>query len=203
MFALAAAGLLGMGTVAHAGNFDGFSLGIEGQVKSTSTPLKIDFEGESVSFENLGGKHNFIPAISGSYTFVVDPKFLLGIGATYDLGSTDVGSFSYDGETLLSLKEKNKYSIFVTPGYLVNATTLLYAKISYNKMKAVASAEEGSGSLKFSGVGFGAGVKVALTQNVHVYVEAQRVNYSAKTLADVVTFKPSSTIGSVGVAYKF
>ncbi len=207
--ALAAAGLLSIGTVAHAGNFDGFSLGIEGQLKSTSTSMKLD---DFFSMENLGGKHNFIPAISGSYTFAVAPKFLLGIGATYDLGSTDVGDMSVHVDEgyffSTTVKEKNKYSISVTPGYLVNDTTLLYGKISYNKMKSVLSwvdeywEESGSASQKFSGVGFGAGIKVALTKNIHAYTEAQRVNYSAKT-DGFITLKPSSTIGSVGVAYKF
>ncbi len=90
----------------------------------------------------------------------------------------------------------------MTPGYLANDKTLLYAKIGYHKMKGTISGEGGSESLKFSGVGFGAGVKVALTQNVHVYAEAQRVNYSAKKY-DGETYKPSSTIGALGFAYKF
>ncbi len=193
---LAAAGLLGMGTVAHAGNFDGFSLGAENQLKSTSASI-VDDTG---SFENLGGKHDIITVISGSYTFAVAPKFLLGIGATYDLGPTEVGRFGGGVDTLSIIEEKH-YSIFVTPGYLVNDTTLLYAKIAYNSTNFNFSTEVESGSLKFSGVGFGAGIKVALTQNLHVYVETQRVNYSTNT--DVGTFKPSSTIGSIGVSYKF
>ncbi len=104
----AAAGLLSVGTIAHAGNFDGFSLGIEGQLKSTSTSLKYD-DGEeegSGNFDNLGGKHDFIPAISGSYTFAVAPTFLLGIGATTDIGSTDVGGLIVDDETVFKIKEK-------------------------------------------------------------------------------------------------
>ncbi len=202
---LAAAGLLSVSTVAHAGNFDGFSLGIEGQLKSTSTSVKYDDGTDSVNAENLGGKHDFIPVISGSYTEAVGPNFLFGIGATYDLGSTDVGSASIviDSEELaFKVEEKDHYSIFVTLGYLVNDTALLYAKIAHHKMKAELSVDGESESLKFSGVGFGAGVKVALTENVSVYAEAQRVSYSDETLGDF-KFEPSSTIGALGFAYKF
>ncbi len=212
-FALAPAGLLSVSTVDHAGNFDGFSLGLEGHVKSTSTSINVSHGYSSFNFENLGGKHDFIPAISGSYTFAVAPQFLLGIGATYDLLSTDVGGYNIDGRGKTfsaTIKEKNHYSIFVTPGYLVNDTTLLYAKIAYHQMKGELSAEDGSESLKLSGIalgaGFGAGVKLALTQNVSGYAEAQYVDYADKTikLDDVnVKLKPSSTIGALGLAYKF
>jgi opacity protein-like surface antigen len=201
---------------AQASKHEGFYLGADLSMKSTSgeaTGLGVPGY-DSVT---LGGKNNIIPTVNAEYKFALSEKALLGIGLSYDLTKNKMGTSQFagvdDGVAVLAgvkAKEKNRYSIFLKPGYLITNQTELYGILAYHKTKvsydfdAVATdgdvvvTTDGSDSSKHTGMGYGAGVRTELTKNIFGYVEIQQVKYKEKD-----GFKPASTIGSVGVQYKF
>ncbi len=201
---------------AQASKHEGFYLGADIQMKSTSgqaTGLGIP----GYDSVQLGGKNNIIPAINAEYKFALSDKALLGIGISYDLSKTKIGKSQFAGieNDFLVLvgangKEKNHYSLFLKPGYLITNSTELYGILAYHKTKvtydfdAVGSdgevivTNDGSDSSRHNGMGYGAGIRTELTKNIYGYVEVQQVKYKEKD-----GFKPSSNIGSVGIQYKF
>jgi opacity protein-like surface antigen len=201
---------------AQASKHEGLYLGVDLGLKSTSgeaTGLGID----GYDAVRIGGKNNMIPSINAEYKFALNDKALLGVGFTYDMVKTKLGTSQFAGVSdgalaLVGVKgnEKNHYSFFLKPGYLVSPTTEVYGLVSYHKMKvsydydAVATngsnvvAVSGSDSSTHTGFGYGAGVRTELAKNIFGYVQIQQVQYKSKD-----DLKPSSNIGSVGIQYKF
>jgi opacity protein-like surface antigen len=57
-------------------------------------------------------------------------------------------------------------------------------------------------SKRLSGIGYGAGISVMLNKNIFAKAEVQQVSYNSWTYDDD-TMKPSTTIGTIGIGYKF
>jgi opacity protein-like surface antigen len=203
---------------AQASKHEGFYFGADLGFKSTggeATGLGI----EGYDAVQIGGKNSLIPSINAEYKFALSDKALLGVGFTYDISKTKLGTSQfagYDVENDVGVlvgakgKEKNHYSLFLKPGYLVSPTTEVYGLLAYHKMKvtydfdAVASngintiEVSGSDSSKHTGFGYGAGVRTELSKNIYGYVQVQQVKYKSKD-----DFKPSTNVGSIGIQYKF
>jgi len=141
--------------------------------------------------------------LQAGYTAALNDKFVLGVSAVVDLGDTKFGSV---GGT--EFKGKNAYAINFEPGYAVSKNTLLYGVVSYNSIKGEITGE-GAGDLsqKFNGIGYGAGARVKLDNNLYVQIEATTVDYNDKSasqgMGGTITFKPRTTVGSIGIGYKF
>jgi opacity protein-like surface antigen len=212
---------------AQSKNFEGFYLGAAVNLQSTSVDVTnngwsdtgIDGAGAYDS-SRIGGKNNVIPSLDLSYTLAVDSKWLITFGGTYDLsknklGTSHVSSFDAEEETIgiygVKGKQKGHYSIYVAPGYLVTNSTMVYAKFAHHQSKidyevgGIEAASDGSLAVggegfseKYKGMGYGVGLKTQLTDKVFAFAEVQQVTYKSKDNA-----KPSSTIGTIGVQYKF
>lgn len=185
LFSVAATGAL-----AQANPFNGFSAGVD--VSSVGASTAITGEGSA----NLG-QQSVVPTIEAGYTYGVTKEIALGLTATYDLADTKAGSV-----TNFNIKGKNHYSINFKPGYVVGNTTMIYAIIGYNGMKGTVNDNGMSASQNFNGIGAGVGVQVLLDKNIYVKAEAQQITYSSFTDAGV-TIKPSATVGTIGLGYKF
>ena len=132
------------------------------------------------------------------------------LGASYDLSSSEF--FEYrggdsDGSGSLIGEIKDKWSLYLAPGYMIAPKTLFYGKLSIEGGKVfVEGNEDGeateSASKKFNGVGCGAGIRVLAGENVFVGVEVMRTNYSAESIGDANT-STGTTTGSIQIGYSY
>ncbi len=189
---LAAALVVGCASAfAQATPFTGFNAAIGLSFGNSSAKLDSNLGSTSTGEDSVWG------ILSGEYGFAVSPKAVIGVGASIDLGDTKYGNQSALGTTV-SLKAKDKYSVFVAPGYALSNNTLAFVKLGYHHAKG----ELGAQSESFNGFGIGLGVRTMLDKNMFLQLEATRVDYSRK---DVLggSIKPSSTFGTLSVGYHF
>lgn len=220
ILALLVAATFAAPTLAAATDFTGFGAGVELQFKSTEFRLTETYTQTGYSDSEtlyFGGKSNVIGAVNLWYGFNLTPTWVLQVGGTYDLGKTKSPFYAYgdsEGDSYQWGFEESKHgSIYLAPGYRVTPKTLVYGKIAYHRMKGSAGASDGDQwfSKSFSGLGLGAGVSTMLTSNLYAYAEAQHVMYEAETVYTYTNgtqtwtdqFKPTSTIGSIGLGYNF
>ncbi len=196
---LAALGLAVSGAAfADAKSFEGYNAGLNAKMVNSSVELTGAFgNGERIDL----GRDSTLASIQGGYTFAVSPKATLGIQANYTLGDTKFGGLGGDGE----IKGKDAFAVSFEPGYAVSKDALVYGILSYNRIKGEVTGGA-TESKNFSGVGFGAGTRIKLDKNFYVQVEATSVRYSDKAIGEgegSANFKPNSTVGSIGIGYKF
>lgn len=181
---------------AQARNFEGFSLGLNLNAASASSEIS------GVGFFNKNGDTTTTGAIQAAYGFPVGDAFVFGIGASYDFGDLKVGSTSASG-TSYELKGKDRYSVYFEPGLLIANSSMVYAKIGYQGMKGEINFSTGqSSSDDYFGAGYGAGIRTMVNKNVYVQAEFVQMYFDEKTQNGVRT-KPSATVGTIGVGYKF
>lgn len=179
------------GAMAQANPFEGFNAGASISSVGSSTTLTLN--GDSLNL----GQQSMVPTLDIGYTYGVTKEFTLGMSATYDLADTKGGSINN-----LNFKGKNHYSFNLKPGYVVGNSTMVYAILGYNSFKGEASLAGQSSSLNFNGFGAGAGVALLIDKNIYFKLEAQQITYSSKQ-DGALTFKPNSTVGTVGIGYRF
>lgn len=188
-----------------------FSLLTSG-VMAQSTPPVNPFEGASVgvSVSSVGGstdisgtqsanmgQQSVVPTLDAGYAFGVSKEVALGLTGTYDLANTKGGS---SGSA--NLVGKKHWSINFKPGYVVGSSAMLYALVGYNRMEGTLNNNGTSGSSTLNGIGYGLGIEALLDKNVYVKLEGQQVKYISSTMSGL-TYKPSTTIATLGLGYKF
>ena len=150
----------------------------------------------------------------------------MSVGATYDFGkseSENISGTDSGGDTLtLKGKLKDHYSIYLQPTYLINSSTGIFAKASYNFAKAsytLAAVDESySVSENVNGWGYGLGVKSFLNNNLFIQVEGNLTRYdtTSKTLNSItettpgtpdyiydISSKPEVLSATISIGYKF
>ena len=187
--------LIAMPTFAYsqAKNFAGPSAAINFQTIGSEVSISVDGE----QLVDLGKTDNIF-GIDLSYSAPIDNKFLITFGGTYNLNKQDAGTLVEE----IDLEIKNHYSIYLAPTVTVSDNTAVFIKGGYHKMKGEASADGASDSIKFSGWGYGAGIKTMLDKNLFVQAELQYINYDSET-DDGVEFEPKSSAGIISLGYKF
>lgn len=180
---------------AQAHNFGGFSVGLNGNVATTST----EFGNPSGVVKFGEGSQN--GSLQAAYGFVVGSSAVVGLGATYALGDMKGGLFSSSG-TRFELQGKDMYSVYLEPGYALSNSTLIYAKLAYVGIKGEVSGGGSTASENFDGVGYGLGVRAKLDKNLFLQVEFAQTDYNSKDVQGA-SLKPSATIGTVGIGYLF
>lgn len=178
------------GAFAQANQFEGASVGVD--VSSVGASTSVSGNGSA----NMG-QQSVVPTIEAGYTIGVSKDIALGFTATYDLAETKGGSADN-----YNFKGKNHYSINFKPGFVVGSSTMVYALIGYNGMQGTANDRGRTSTQSFNGMGAGFGVQTMVDKNVYVKAEAQQVTYSSSTNSGL-TYKPSETIGTIGLGYKF
>lgn len=204
---------------ALAGNFEGLS--IFGKAGVTSTTIDIDFNdtasgGASGNSDGVG-RSDYFGAVGVDYGFKISDKFVALIGTEMNVNDTDVyKSRDVDGATVSTtkFKQKNSYGVYLAPGYMVNDSTLLYTKFSYNRAKFSAKFTEVNGNVSesgtlsdtFGGFGFGVGARMFVANNVYLNAEWQKIAYDSEKFVDSdgsTKFKPESTVGTIGIGFNF
>ncbi len=196
---------------AQSKEFEGFSAGFG--VSSVGANTKITGQ-DSGNFIDMG-KTSVVPSVDFSYAYVLDSKWLMGVGLSYDLSKTKSGGAQLadgvDTETI-KFEGKNHYSIYLQPTYALSNTTAIFGKIGYHSLKGTETyshtTDDGySVSSRFKGIGYGVGIKTFIDKNVYIQAEAQLIDFKSKTVsyedASSVVYKTKSTVGTVSVGYRF
>ena len=191
------------------GKFNGLSIGLNGLLKSSSIKTTAIFRGESGTFDSVG-QQNLGAGLFADYAFRLSDRALFLVGGTYDLNDSE--SFKISGKgSEARVKEKNHYSLFVAPAYQMSQTSLGYIKLAYHQsqfenINSLTRTELGEAKTRYSkdfnGYGIGLGFRTLIADNFYGNLEVQRVFYGKEDISPA-TFDVSSTIGSLGLSYKF
>ncbi|MDH4479375.1 MAG: outer membrane beta-barrel protein [Rhodoferax sp.] len=177
-------------------NFEGFSVG----ANATSSSVGTDAKGLGVSDKFGDSSENF--GLQAAYGFPMGSNGVLGLGGTYTLADFNAGNIS-SGSTAMKLKGKDMYSLYVEPGFLVNPSTLIFAKAAYISMKGETSIVGSTGgSENFDGLGYGAGVRMSFGKSAFWQFELTQSDYNAKTVS-AINLKPSAFNRTIGVGFRF
>lgn len=187
--------------LADSKNFTGPAIYGELNHSATTVELKSD----DVTLSGVG-KQSISGALGASYGFALSSTSVLLLGGTYDLSNAKFLEISGGGDSVTG-KIKQRWSLFVAPGFVVSPQTLLYGKLSYASGKATLGASGAgidleSSSERFRGVGYGAGIRTQINRNLFAGVEVTRVNYNDKGF-DGVDVGTGTTTGSVQLGYRF
>lgn len=208
LVSVAVAGLVGTASAQSA--FEGFygqvGLGYEStSMKATGGTLNSG-GAYSGSFNNINGANISIGI--GNY-FSITPTFLLGIGAEYSPLSSSKKNYSVTaGGTTTNndqWSKNNSYSIFASPAYAIDKTSLIYGKLGYTGISIKDSPSgESSSNTNYNGYLLGLGYRQVIDGGLYGFVESNYSQYSSK--ADdggTGSTKPKSMNVMLGIGYKF
>ena len=191
------------------GKFNGLSIGLNGLLKSSSIKTTATFRGESGTFDSVG-QQNLGAGLFADYAFRLSDRALFLVGGTYDLTESESFKISGNGSEA-KIKEMKHYSVYMAPAYQISQTSLGYVKLAYHQaefenINSLTRTELGFANARYSkdfnGYGIGLGFRTLITDNFYGNLEVQRVFYGKEDIYPA-TFDVSSTIGSLGLSYKF
>ena len=182
-------GLALVSTASMAANFAGPEAGVSVTMNGGATSYTTNNKDSTLGGSSLGFR------LHGGYGFDIsnDAVVLLGL----DYNATDIAVGKLNG---VSGKISNSWSLSAAPGMLLNDKTLAYVKLSYEAGNLESSGDSDEESI--SGVGYGVGLRTEINKTTFLQTEIKQVNYK-KITSDGVDFTPSTTVGSVGVVFKF
>jgi len=200
MAAMATVAFSAVQAQAQSAAFQGFSVGLNAGVNAADTELTY---GGAV-IDGVGHT-SAVGTLQGAYGWAMGPQSVVSVGATYNLNDADGAEFrNAGGLKVLDYKARDVYSIYVEPGFLLSDKTLAFLSLSYEGATAKG---EGSGYQVRKGIrgaGYGFGMRTALDKNLYFQVAVKHVVYDSERFPnDPTDFKAKSTLGSVGVGYKF
>ena len=202
-------------------NFAGPSIAFGAGYNSMETPLKL-VEDDSGSISNItfgGSKKNFNYLADISYGIEMNKDFAVSLGATYDFSKSEseiISGTDENGDTAsIKGKLKDHYSVYLQPTYLINSSTGIFAKASYNFAKASYTISANTDSLSLSdnvnGWGYGLGIKSFLNNNLFIQAEGSLTKYD-RTSKNIegdsgiiydISSKPEVLSAIISIGYKF
>ena len=220
-------------SVAGAAEFTGFGIDAELQFKATggdSIQRSAGYGTSVFSSSSFGGEHAVAGAVGINYGLQVAPRWIVQLGIKADVTDNEAFSSSSTASTSYStahswtkIDEKRHYSLYVQPGYLIHAGTMIYGKLSYHHMhvdgsngvNAVVGGDRTSvgypiGS-NFKGFGVGFGLQALFSKNMYGYAEINHVRYGQQSIGVPADpgyigswdLKPRTTSGSLGIGWRF
>lgn len=195
-FVCAFTALLSTNVYAQNSVFEGLSVGANTEFKSTT----IELSTTGGSFAGFGQQNTGV-SISADYGVPISYRAILLFGGKIDLTDTTIIKIDGGGSSA-TIKEKNHYSVFLAPSVIINNTTLGYVKLSYDTSDAAIEVSGVSVSEKYSGLGYGAGLRTQYNGRWYANIEAIRVVFNPKSISALET-KTGSTVAAIGLTYKF
>lgn len=124
--------------------------------------------------------------LGGGYNFQIDSRFLLGVGGDWSAFNNVTSDSTYNiesgGMLGIGYKTSNRYSIFVTPSYVIDKDKLAYFKVGYTGQGVTAIDGESGGTLggsaQLSGYALGLGYKQMITHGIYAFGEGNYYGYS-------------------------
>jgi hypothetical protein len=205
----------------QAKNFAGPSIAIGAGYNTLETPIKLveDDGGDISNLTFAGSKQNFNYLADISYGIEMNKDFVMSLGATYDFSKSESEILSGTDETGAAASFKGKlkdhYSVYLQPTYLINSSTGIFAKASYNFAKASYTIISGDDSLSISddvnGWGYGLGIKSFINNNLFIQAEGSLTEYdrtSKNLVGDSgitydISSKPEVLSAIISIGYKF
>jgi opacity protein-like surface antigen len=197
MVVLASPLLISGAALADTKNFQGLSAGLN--LNLVQGGAKLEYDGLTV--DGFGGKQSQSAAIDIAYGIPFGAEGVLTVGIDADLSDTKIFSTT-DPDLDINIKQKNRYGIYFAPGIAITKDALIYGKLGYSKMKGELSSSDGTGSLNFGGVSYGVGTRIMISKTSFFKVEASRYTFGSETTDDA-SIKPSATVGTIGIGFKF
>ena len=196
-------------TFAQTENFTGLSVGAN-FTQTAATHKRTETDSSSVEVFKYGETSSGAN-LQAAYGFKAGDSMVINVGGTYSLNDYKAGGDSSSQNSYDSIgKDKKHYTLYIEPGFVLSDSTLAYGKLAYHNLthevKATSSSTSLNESIKFSNIGFGAGVRTMLSKNTFLQAEMGLVNFTEKSYAlGRATYKeqPKLTYGSLGVGYKF
>jgi len=210
--------LLIASTSANANNFGGFNIAINGSMAGvTADGGRTGDISSGPTSQSSKAKASFgaitpVASIDASYSFVVNPKFVVGLGVDYIPMKADLtvaSSSNVAGSTTLSNSFKGEvdkhYMVYVQPTFSINKDSAFFAKVGYQKadVKLPASVTAGSDSgvvetisnrsPDLEGWSYSLGLKTFLTPQAFVAVEAMYSDYDNISTTTTATTTRGST----------
>jgi len=175
---------------AQSSNFAGLSAAIGANIAYTVTDDTVSSGTKSVSDNDTN------VALQLQYSSALTENFLLGFGATVNMGDLKSGNFGNN-----QTKLKDTYSLYIAPGYAFNSNWLGYAKVAY--LNANAQNAKGD-SIKYdNGWGYGLGAQVKLTPNWFGQFEYMHNDFGEKNFSPTEKVKVKNDVVTLSVGYKF
>ena len=178
-------------------------------MKSSSIKTSGIADGQPGTFDGVG-QQNLGAGLFADYALRVSDRALFLVGGAYDL--TESESFKISGKgSEAKVKEKKHYSVYIAPAYQMSQTSLGYVKLAYHQaefenINSLTRTQLGFANTRYSkdfnGYGIGLGFRTLIADNFYGNLEVQRVFYSRENVSPVA-FDADSTIGSLGISYKF
>ena len=169
-----------------------------------------------------GGRSVFFGSIAAGWDWNPSGPFVLGFSLFADLGSSTVAETS--GTTVTTgpggttvtpssseIKQKDRFGIYVEPGYEFTPRTVGYAKLGWNRSKYQFSDSDptlplSSFSATFNGFAYGVGLKHLMTDRLFVFVEWVQVDYGSKSSTvgtATTTIEPNNSLALIGAGWRF
>lgn len=198
-------------------NFDGLSVGLNFQKKSTTVKVSGDLTHkdsgvkQSIASEGIGvGKTDLLTEINIDYGYQVTDEFLAIMGLSYSLNDGDkIKGYqkSYHAnytDKSASAETDNVLTLYIGPAYEISNNVLGYAKLYYQNFDLDTTNNVGfsSGSYEVHSYGLGIGMKSQLTKNLFINTEISRQMYDDSSFVDH-SLDTGSTIASIGLSYNF
>jgi opacity protein-like surface antigen len=79
---------------------------------------------------------------------------------------------------------------------------MLFGLVGYHSIRGSLNTASESSTQNLNGVGVGFGLQTLVSKNIYVKAEAQHVMYSSESSGGS-TFKPSETLGTLGVGFRY
>ncbi len=184
---------------AQASNFAGFygqvGIGYEYNTVNSSGPNYFTNGTDVVPnyySPNSSSSSNFSSSLGAGFGLAITDRILLSIGVEYQPTTSDTGVFNIDfgagGATEGSIAGnyygiKNRYGIFLSPGYAIDDTKLAYLKVGYTsqEVNVTTTLADGSRLLKsgqsVDGFLVGLGYKQLINKNIYFFAEANYRQY--------------------------
>lgn len=215
LFLILSSTCLALSVSAQTSAYEGLQLSA-GATLGTATLKNRDTTDGTFSNE---GKSFVSTRIGASYGYKINDKFVLTAGLNYDLSSPEINEKLDNAQR--TEKQKSHMSFSIEPGYLINQSSLVYAKVSKHKMDidyhrsfitGGLAGQTATASSSHSGTGFGIGYKTMLTSSIGAGFEIERIKYdtatpvftrSGGTTSNTNSFKPSVIISTASIFYKF
>lgn len=176
---------------AQANNFQGFSLGLGVNVANTKAELV------SASSNISGSDTDNNAVLQLQYNFALGDSFVLGVGATANLGDRKAGSSG-----AIQAKEKDAYSLYLAPGYAFSSNMLGYVKLSSLNAKLTSNVATWPSANFDDGFGFGLGLQSMFSRNWFGQAEYMNNQYSDRRVLGS-TVKLKSDVITLTAGYKF
>lgn len=182
--------LAGPQAFAQAKDFEGFSIAGGANIANSSFSRSTNTGGANTSVTSTSTD----AVLQAQYDYAAGDTFLIGVGATLDLGEMTFGRWVASN---VALKMKDRYSLYVAPGYALNDTTLLYAKLAY-----ISGTFYDPYSIVLPGTGLGVGLKIKGGSNVFYQLELSNSDYANREYLDA-TDKFGINALTLSIGYKF